>query len=144
MKTRTMARLDLIAAETERRLLDEIRRHNATLVQIAQQRGVLAGYRERLSESWLSGDVVTAGQARRAGHFVAASRTADAQINLMEAQTREQLEVALQNLAKTQAHRRGLNEAQRKAALQEERAATQQQERALPWRPRPHSNGLKK
>jgi len=144
MKTRTMARLDLIAAETERRLLDEIRRHNATLVQIAQQRGVLAGYRGRLSESWMSGDVVTAGQARRAGHFVGASRTAETQIDLMEAQARQQLDAALQNLAKTQAHRRGLNEAQRKAALQDERAAMQQQERALPWRPRPDSNGLKK
>jgi hypothetical protein len=144
MKPRTMERLDLLAAESERRLLDEIKRHNATLAQVAQQRGVLAAYRERLSDSWCGGQAVHAGQARRAGHFAAASRSADVQIDQMEAQARQQLEAALVKLAKTQAHRQGLSEASRKAMFQLEREAAQQRERAQPWRPHPSSNGFKK
>lgn len=144
MKPRTLARLDLLAAERERRLLDEVRRHNASLAQIAQQRSVLAAYRERLAESWLGGAVVSAGQARRAGHFTAASRQAATQIEQMETQARQLLDAALQALAATQAHRHALHDAQRAAARQEERAAEQQQERAQPWRPRATGLGLTK
>jgi len=133
MRPRTMERLDLMAAESERRLLDEIRRHNATLEQIAEQRGVLAAYRERLLETWRSGVVVSAGQAQRAGRFVTASRTAESQVDLAEKQTRQQLDAALQNLAKAQAHRRGLNEMQCKVALEIERDAERRLERTQPW-----------
>ena len=133
MRPRTMERLDLMAAESERRLLDEIRRHNATLEQIAEQRRVLAAYRERLLETWRSGVAVSAGQVQRAGSFDTASRTAESQIDLAEKRTRQQLDAALQNLAKAQAHRGGLNEMQRKAALEIERDAERRLERTQPW-----------
>jgi len=143
VKPRTLARLDLIAAERERRLLDEVKRHNATLEQIAQQRGILSAYRERLSSSWRDGAPVRAGQAQSAGHFVAASRSADSQIDAMEADARRQLAAALQNLANTQAHRSGLDEAQDKAALALERATAEREALAQPWRPQPGS-GVRK
>lgn len=130
MKLRTIERLDLIAAMRQERVQEEIKRHNATLAQVAHQRSVLASYRNRLDESWRGGEVVTAGQAQRAGHFVRASYTAEVQIEQAEKQTRRQLDAALQNLAKTQAHREGLDQAHRKAETVMERLATLRQEQA--------------
>lgn len=129
-----MQRLDLIAAESERRLLDEISRHNATLAQIAQQRSVLASYRTRLSESWRNGGRVSAGAARAAGHFVTASQTADTQIDLMEHRALQMLAQAMENLAQAQARRHGLGEAQKRAAREEDRENDRRAERAQPWR----------
>jgi flagellar biosynthesis chaperone FliJ len=90
MKPRTMERLDLLAADAERRLLDDISRHQAALGQVQAQRDVLAAYRARLAQSWKGGAAVTAGQARSAGHFVAASQAAETQIDQMEARARQQ------------------------------------------------------
>ncbi len=130
MKIRTVQRLDLIAAMREERVQEEIKRHNESLAQIAHQRGVLAGYRERLGESWRGGGVVTAGQAQRAGHFIRASQAAEVQITQTEAMARRQLDAALQNLARTQAHREGLDQVHRKAEIAMERLATLRQEQA--------------
>jgi flagellar biosynthesis chaperone FliJ len=135
MKTRTMERLDMLAAETETHLLEAIRQHNATLRQIDYQRGVLAAYRQRLAETWRHGGVVRAGEVLRANRFVSASETAETQVDGLERQTRAQLEQAMQKLAQIQERRRGLDEAQRKAALIEERAAETRRERLQPWRP---------
>jgi flagellar biosynthesis chaperone FliJ len=142
MTPRTMDRLDLMAAASETRLLDEIRRLNASLDQLAHQRGVLAAYRDRLAQSWRSGGVVEAGAARRAGHFSAASRSAEVQLDQAEAQARQDLDKALQNLAQVQQRRRGLEDAQRKAAVQAERTAELRLERARPWiKPEPDKSG---
>jgi flagellar biosynthesis chaperone FliJ len=135
MKTRTIERLDLLAAETENQLLESIRKHNETLRQIAYQRTVLAEYRERLAETWRHGGVVRAGEVLRATRFVSASETAESQVDGTERQARMQLEQAMQRLAQVQERRRGLDEAQRKAALLEERAAALRAERLQPWRP---------
>lgn len=144
MKLRTIERLDLIAAEGERRLLDEITRHNATLAQVAQQRSVLASYRARLTESWRGGGVVAVGQARAAGHFISASHNADQQIDLMEAHARQLLALALDNLARAQAQRHELGEAQRRVLLEDARAAERIEERRQPWRAPPDQMGINK
>jgi hypothetical protein len=136
MKPQTLARLDLLAADRERRILEDIRAQQATLAQVAQQRSVLASYRARLSESWQGGEQVRAGQARSAGHFVTASQAADTQIDQMEARAHQQLASALATLASTKAHRRSLEAARAKAARAQEQIITQQQERALPVRTR--------
>ncbi len=134
MKTQTLARLDMLAAEQETKLLEAIRRHNATIAQTAHQRGVLESYRDRLAASWQTGAIVPAAQARRAGQFVTASHGAQAQIDQAAGLAAEQLEAAITNLAKLQAHRRTLAKAQREAARQAENAAEQRQERDMPWR----------
>jgi len=139
MKTRTLERLDLIAARTETELLETIRRHNETLRQIDYQRGVLAAYRARLAETWRNGGVVRASEARRATQFVSASETAETQVDTAERQAKAALEQALERLAQTQERRRNLDEAQRKAAAAAERAAETRLERAQPWRP--HHSG---
>jgi len=135
MKTRTLERLDLIAAEAEIKLLEEINRLNATLSQIDYQKRVLADYRARLTETWRHGGVVAAGQARRAEIFVSASQDAAQKIDAEEPRARKMLEEALQNLASIQNRRRGLQEARRRASLIEERDAERNIERDLPWRP---------
>ena len=139
MKPRTMERLDLLAADAERRLLEDIRRHQAALAQVQEQRQVLAAYRGRLAQSWKGGAAVTAGQARSAGHFVAASQAAETQIDQIEARARQQLSAALDALAKTQAHRNSLDGALQKAARAEQRSVELKQERARPWRAPPSS-----
>jgi flagellar biosynthesis chaperone FliJ len=143
MKARTLERLDLLAAEKERRILEDISRHQATLAQIAQQRSVLSAYRQRLSVSWRDGAPVTAGQARSAGHFVTASQAADTQIDQMEARARQQLAAAFEALASTQAHRHSLEDTQAKAARIEARSFDRQQELALPWRKQAERGGAK-
>jgi hypothetical protein len=84
MKTRTLERLDLIAAEAETKLLEEIGRHNAAIGQIEYQRNVLVAYKARLTETWQNGGVVFAGQARQAETFVSASRDAARKIDAEE------------------------------------------------------------
>jgi hypothetical protein len=100
----------------------------------AQQRQVLAGYRTRLRESWQNGATVTAAAAQRAGHFVRASDTAEAQIMRAEQNARHMLEAALQKLADSQAYRDGLDEVARKATLTQERLTALRAEQALPGR----------
>ncbi|HEY1858032.1 hypothetical protein [Acidocella sp.] len=134
MKKRTIERLDLIAAIRHQKVLDEVRRHNATLDGAVQQRQVLAAYRTRLRESWQNGETVTAAAAQRAGHFVRASDTAEAQIVRTEQSARHMLEAALRRLADSQAYREGLDEAARKATLTEERLASLRAEQAVPGR----------
>lgn len=135
MKPRTLERLDLIAAETEQKLLEEITRHNHVLQQIDYQRRVLADYRGRLAETWRSGGVVFAGQARRAETFVSASEVAAQKIDAEEPRARKMLDDALQNLASVQQRRRGLQEARRKLLVAEERETERALERDLTWRP---------
>jgi hypothetical protein len=134
MKPQTLARLDLLAADRERRILEDIRAQQATLAQVAQQRSVLAAYRARLSGTWRGGEAVRADQARSAGHFVTASQAADTQIDQMEARAHQLLASALATLATTKAHRRSLEVARAKAARMQEQIITRQQERALPVR----------
>jgi hypothetical protein len=134
MKTRTIERLDMLAAETETQLLDQIRQHNETLRQIAYQRGVLGAYRDRLTETWRHGGIVQAGEARRANQFVNASATAETHVDAMERQARLALDQAMFRLAQIQERRRGLDDAQRKAVRLAERTAEQRAERAQPWR----------
>ena len=134
MKLRTIERLDLIAATRHQKVLEEIRRHNATLESAVQQRQVLAAYRTRLRESWQNGETVTAAAAQRAGHFVRASDSAEAQILRTEQNARQMLEAAFQKLADSQAHRDGLDEAARKETLTQDRLATRRAEQALPGR----------
>jgi flagellar biosynthesis chaperone FliJ len=134
MKLRTIERLDLIAATRHQKVLDEVRRHSATLDSAAQQRQVLENYRTRLRESWQTGEIVTAAEAQRAGHFVRASDAAEAQILRTEQNARRMLDAALRKLADSQAHRDGLDEAARKATLTQDRLAAQRAELALPGR----------
>jgi len=134
MKPRTMERLDLLAAYAERRLLDDISRHQAALAQVQAQRQVLAAYRSRLAQSWRGGAAVTAGQARSAGHFVAASQAAETQIDHAEARARHALAAALEALAATQARRQSLEDALQKAARATERGIETRREQAVPWR----------
>jgi flagellar biosynthesis chaperone FliJ len=135
MKTRTLERLDLIAAEAETKLLEEITRHNHVIGQIEYQRGVLAAYKARLAETWRHGGVVFAGQARQADRFVTASEDASRKIDAEEPRARKMLDAALQNLAAVQQRRRGLQEARRRALAAQDRDLERGLERALPWRP---------
>ena len=137
MKPRTLARLDLLAADAGGALLDEIRRHNAALATVAQQRGVLAAYRDRLPASWQSGAVVPAGQARRAGHFAAASqaradadgrRRASAERAQLERSSSPQLGAAARAPAASWQRAAGAAPRQQEAR----RAAQRQQPRAAP------------
>jgi flagellar biosynthesis chaperone FliJ len=132
MKLRTIERLDLIAATRHQKVLEEIQRHNATLDSVAQQRQMLAAYRTRLHESWQNGQIVTAAAAQRAGHFVRASDSAEAQMLRTEQNARQMLEAAFQKLADSQAHRDGLDEAARKVTLAQDRLAARRAEQALP------------
>jgi flagellar biosynthesis chaperone FliJ len=141
MKLRTIARLDLIAATRHQKVLDEIERHNATLASVTQQRQVLENYRTRLRESWQNGATVMAAEAQRAGHFVRASDTAEAQILRTEQNARRMLDAALQKLADSQAHRDGLDEAARKVTLTQDRLATLRAEQALPVRSNTNKDG---
>jgi hypothetical protein len=134
MKLRTIERLDLIALTRHQKVLDEIERHNATLDSAMQQRQVLDSYRTRLRESWQNGATVTAAEAQRAGHFVRASDTAEAQILRTEQNARRMRDAALQKLADSHAYRDGLDEAARKATLTQDRLAEQRAELALPGR----------
>lgn len=138
MKSKTIARLDLLTATRELRLLEEIGRQNALLQQAAQQRELLADYREKLAGSWRGGGVIEAGGAQRATAFIAASDSAEHHIARMEAQAAEALKVAQTGFAHAQQHRANLSEARRSLTVQEERQAAQRQERAqAPPCPRP-------
>jgi hypothetical protein len=134
MKAKTLARLELLAAERELQSLEMVRRQNAALAQSEAQRGMLASYRDRLAASWQSGAVVAAGQARRAGQFSTASHGAEAQIGQAAQRATEQLESALDGLAQAQAKRRALREAMHDAARVQERKAEAAVERDLTWR----------
>jgi hypothetical protein len=134
MKSRTIERLELIAATRHQKVLEDVSRHNAALQAAAQQRQVLENYRTRLRESWQTGEVVIAAEALRAGHFVRASDNAEAQILRNERNARRLLETALQKLADSQAYRDGLEEAARKEALTQERLAARRAELELPAR----------
>ncbi len=130
MKARTLNRLEIMAISSEMKCLEDIARHNATLEKMAQQRQLLAGYRQKLGDSWRNGDVVDAGAARRAAEFIAASRKADVQIEQIERTTRQQVDVAQRTLAQTKERRRHLSSAQREANLATERALAVRLERA--------------
>jgi flagellar biosynthesis chaperone FliJ len=135
MKPRTLNRLAMLAAEQETQALEAIRRHNATLHQAEQQRGILAAYRTRLAQSWQDGAIVPASQARRAGQFSAASHGAEGQIMHAAGVAAAQLETAVTKLSQVKVQRRALAEALRKAALAVERETEQRLERDRPWRP---------
>lgn len=135
MKARTLARLELLAAERELQMREAVRRQNAALARSEAQCGMLAAYRDRLAASWQSGAVVAAGQARRAGQFAAASHGAEAQIGQAARRAAEQLETATDGLAQAQAKRRALREALAEAAKAQARAAEKAVERDFIWRP---------
>lgn len=134
MKPETLARLDLLAAQRETKLLETIRRQNAALEQAAYQRGMLLSYRDRLAASWQSGVVVSAAQACRAGQFAAGALGAESQIVETEARAKEQLESAIADLARLKAHRRKLAERLRVARRRAQAAAELKAAQDLPWR----------
>ncbi len=135
MTPRMLERLKYLAVERERALGREIERHQAALVQIAQQREVLAAYRARLTGGWTGGRTVSAHQAQSADRFVTASRGAEAQIDQAEARARAALAAALNALAVEQARTQQLDSAQSKLNARRAREAEQRAERAQPWRP---------
>lgn len=112
---RLCTRLDRIAAAAEAQWQDVLRREQAALAQCAPQQQLLAAYRARLSLSWQAGAVVSAGDARRAMLFAAASQDASAQITTTAARAATQIEAARQALAALRAQRRNLSEALRAA-----------------------------
>jgi hypothetical protein len=136
VKPRLIDRLDLLAAASEARWLQEIARHDRALEQAKRQRRLLAEYRDKLWQSWQGGAVVEAGAARRAADFLAASRIAEQQIEQMERQATQHLERAHLGFAQTQERRRGLDGARREARVIAERTTAQRLERALAL-PRP-------
>lgn len=136
MKAATLARLDLLAAEREAKLLETIRRQNAALQQAAYQRGMLASYRDRLAASWQGGAVVSAAQACRAGQFVAGALGAETQIVDTEVRAKDQLEVAIADLARLKAHRRKLAERLREVLRRAQAAAELKIAQDQPWRRR--------
>jgi hypothetical protein len=134
MRSRTIARLDLLAAEREARLVDAIGRYGGTLQQSAQQAEMLDAYRTRLAASWQDGALLPAGQASRASQFAVGAEGAKAQIARAAAQTQTQLQAAADALAELTSHRRKLAEKLRDTARVNEVAAEQKAERAQPWR----------
>ncbi len=130
MKRRLIDRLDLMAEIGEAKWLQEIARHSRALEQVAKQRRLLAAYREKLWGSWRNGGVVDAAAAKRAADFIAASDTAELQIEQMERQATQQLDLARQGFAQTQERRRSLDEKRRDAAALAERTTAQRLERA--------------
>ena len=132
MKPRTLTRLDMLAAEQETQALEAVRRHNVTLRQAVEHRGLLAAYRTRLAQSWQDGTVLPAAQARRAGQFSAATHGAEGQIEQAANLAAAQLESAITKLGQVRAQRRALAEALRKAAQAAEREAEQRAERDRP------------
>jgi hypothetical protein len=135
MTPRTRSRLTLLAAAREAERHAALRRHDAARSLATHQREILGAYRARLAESWRSGAVIQAAQARRAGQFAAASQTADAQIAQAAQQAEAQFAEALAALAALKTHRDALDTARRRAARHAERQAEQQAERAQPWQP---------
>lgn len=133
MKPETLARLDLLAAQREAKLLETIRRQNMALEQAAYQRGMLASYRDRLAASWQGGGVVNAAQARRAGQFAVGALGAESQIVETEIRAKEQLEVAISDLARLKSHRRKLAERLREARRHALAAAELKAAQDLPW-----------
>jgi flagellar biosynthesis chaperone FliJ len=134
VKAATLARLDLLAADREAKLLETIRQQNAAMQQAAYQRDMLASYRERLAESWQGGAVVSAAQARRAGQFAAGALGAETQIVETEARAKAKLEAAVADLARLKAHRRKLGERLREVRRRAQAAAELKAAQDLPLR----------
>lgn len=134
MKTRTIARLDMLAAEREAQLQDAVRRHAASLAQSRQQRQMLAAYRDRLAASWQDGEPIDAAQARRASQFATGAQNAAAQIETTEIKAATQLDDATAELVKLKSHRRKLAGQLRDAARTAEAAADQKAERDRPYK----------
>jgi hypothetical protein len=134
MKSRTIARLDMLAAEREAQLQDALRRHAASMVQSQQQRQMLSTYRDRLAASWQGGEAVPAAQARRASQFASGAQTAALQIETTEATAAVQWQDTATELARLKSHRRKLAGQLRDSARAEETASEQKAERDRPWR----------
>lgn len=132
MKPRTIARLDMLAAEREAGLREAVRRHSAALVQSRQQRQMLSAYRGRLTASWQEGETLPAAQARRASQFAAGAQTAAAQIESAELLILAQLHEATAELARLKAYRRQLADTLRASARAAAEAAEQKAERDRP------------
>ena len=136
MKTRTIARLDMLAAEREAQLQDAIRRHAAARAQCQQQRQMLSAYRDRLAASWQDGAPIAAAEARRASQFATGAQNAAAQIETTETKAAAQLDEATAALIKLKSHRRKLAGQLRDAARAAAAEAEQKAERD-----RPHNIG---
>jgi flagellar biosynthesis chaperone FliJ len=132
MKPRTIARLDMLAAERETQLQDAVRHHAASLTQSQQQRQMLAAYRDRLAASWQDGEPIDAAQARRASQFATGAQNAAAQIETTEAKAAAQLDDATAALVKLKSHRRKLAGQLRAAARAAAAEAAQKAERDRP------------
>ncbi len=134
MKPDLLAKLDILAAAQEAKILEAIRKGNGAVKQAEQQRGILSAYRARLAESWQNGAVVTAGQARRCGYYASASLKAEEQISQTEAKAAETLEANLAALNLVQAKRKNLKTAITKVEIESERVLERRQEREMPPR----------
>jgi hypothetical protein len=134
MKSRTLARLELLAAAREAQLLAALRRHAAAQAQSRQQREMLTQYRDRLAASWQDGGAIPAAQARRASQFAAGAQAAAAQIAAAEQQAGVQLSETAAALAGLAARRRKLQDRIAAAARAERARADQKTERDRPWR----------
>lgn len=132
MKPRTIARLDMLAAERESQLQDAARRHAAALAQSRAQREMLAAYRDRLTASWQDGEPIPAAQARRASQFATGAQTAAEHIETAETKAAAQLNDTAAELAKLKSHRRKLAGQLRDAARAAEAEAEQKAERDRP------------
>jgi len=134
MKPRTIARLDMLAAEREAQLQDAVRRHANVLAQNQQQRQMLITYRERLAASWQDGAPIAASQARRASQFATGAQNAAVQIEAAEATAAAQLQDSTEALVKLKSHRRKLAAQLREAARIAETETEQKAERDRPRR----------
>jgi hypothetical protein len=134
MKPDLLAKLDILAASQEAKILDSIRKNNGTIKQAEEQRGILSAYRARISDSWQNGSVVSAAQARRCGYFANASLTAEDQINQSARRAAESLGADIAALASVQAQRKSLQSAQTKVEMDIERGLERRLERELPPR----------
>lgn len=76
MKIQSLVKLDLLAVNQERKLLEKLNNHDKVLQRYIEQKKILTTYKMRLSESWRNGETVYAGDARRASKFVVQANSA--------------------------------------------------------------------
>ncbi len=133
MKPQAFAKLDLLAAAKEARLLEQLSGHNAALRHYEAQREVLTSYQERLGNLWRDGAVVRAGDAKRAGQFSTQAEAVIRQLTETIATEQTQLSGCAAALAELRARRRILQDRLASARRLEQITAQNRAAQDLPY-----------
>lgn len=134
MRVSLIDKLDMLAADEETDALDSLERNTNALDKARSQQQVLSAYRDRLSTSFLGGDVLDAALVKTANRYIAATWKAEEQIEANAVRIEGNIGRDMDTLASVRIERNNLLSARKKVEIHSARVLERRAELLMPPR----------